>query len=284
MIVTVNAEFHHDVRRHLLLMMSQAGIPVPPEIAGDPFKVCVAYWNVRLKIIDPRPRRIHHSKELLGRALPERIRVGLHVLELRCASGTEIHLHLSDRAQRTHTHDWLLNQWGIHHLHVIPGGGPELLFVIVEPDDIRFVDIADHTAFTSLRLPEIVLKNWPQHLAPWRMSRVQRIRTPQLTSDEIRVALRAGVQPIVTLSDGYSYGPSGGGVTTAGGSSARAVDRACEVLNRATRLMREVERNAEEIANAMGVAELNLRYDLANDRIVETSSGHVIPVGTNRER
>lgn len=266
----VRANFWEDVRQHLLLVLAQAGIAVKPENRGDAHAVCVAYYNVIHKLIEPRPRPVLHSRELAARELPADVASGVRLIEALSIAGESLEAHLSDRAMRAHTHDWLRNNWGIHHLHPFAEKErDELLYVVVEPDSLYLLDVLGHDDMADVKLPEIVLQNWPQLLTP--MPGLKGGETP--TKEEIDTALRAGVQPIFPLSNGVMYAPRGGGVTTAGGSSVRAVDRTHRVLRLARDRERECREDAERIARTLSLAELHLRYDVMRDVVIETKTG-----------
>lgn len=95
------------------------------------------------------------------------------------------------------------------------------------------------------------------------------------TNEDVDAALRAGVQPLFPLSDGVVYFPSGGGVTTAGGSSSRAVDRAHRVLGLARDREQECRAGADRFAKALGLTELYLWYDVVRDVVIETVTGNI---------
>lgn len=164
---TVHANFWEDVRIHLLGVLTQAGISVKAESRGDAHAVCVAYHNVVHKLIVPRPRAVHCSRELTAKELAADVRNGVSLIEALSIAGESLEAHLSDRATRPHTHDWLRNNWGIHHLHPFAGKGRnELLYAVVEPDAMYFLDVLGHDDMANVKLPEIVLANWPQLLTP----------------------------------------------------------------------------------------------------------------------
>ena len=98
----------------------------------------------------------------------------------------------------------------------------ELLYALVEPDDLYLLDVRGHDAMAHVELLEIVLAQWPTLLTP-----LVGLRGPpdgkNPSAEELQDARRSGVQPLITLSDGQVYGPRGGGLTTARGSSAHAI-------------------------------------------------------------
>jgi hypothetical protein len=121
-----------------------------------------------------------------------------------------------------------------------------------------------------------VLANWPQLLRPLLgLKGTQDGKNP--TAEELQEARRNGVQPLLTLSDGLVYGPRGGGLTTARGSSAHAVSEADHVLGRAGHIEDNCRRLSGGMARELGVSELHLRYDPAAGTVTELRTGHVWP-------
>lgn len=270
--ITLDADFVNDVRLAALSELHQAGSHVDPKDIGDAFQVCRAYFNVLLKVISERPRHVHHSKELEARtpSLADTVQIGIRLIETLSIAGESLAAHQSDRAHRTGTHDWLLNDWGIHHLHLDPRrDSDDLLYVWVAPQDLYFLDVRGHAAMSDPALLEVVLANWPELLgAPMPIRGGEPISAAQY--DEAR---RSGVQPLSPLSNGKTYFPRGGGVTTARGSSARAVDRADDILSRVAHLEKQCREHAAQLAEGFGTSEMRLRYDWHTDEVVELGTG-----------
>jgi hypothetical protein len=65
--------------------------------------------------------------------------------------------------------DLLLNDWGIHHLHISTAVAADgfvnrndpLLFAMFEPEMAYLLDIGTHSSFVDQRLAEIAVENWP---------------------------------------------------------------------------------------------------------------------------
>lgn len=272
--ITVHADFQNDVRVHVLQLLTQAGVSLPKNQQSDPHRVCVAYFNVRHKVIEPRQRRVHRSRELNTRPFSSDVIAGVQLIEARSIAGESLEAHFSERAMRPHTHDWLLNDWGIHHLHVRPNRGDEVVYAWLEADDLYLVDVRGHQAMADVGLLEIVLANWPELLQLMPIFRIERGRGNP-SADELDSARRAGVQPLVTLSDGQVYAPRGGGLTTAGGSSARAISQADQVLAKASNIEAEFRKSSGGLAAAVNVSELDLSYDPAAGTVTELKTGQV---------
>jgi hypothetical protein len=139
-------------------------------------------------------------------------------------------------------------------------------------DTVYFIDVLGHDDMADICLPEIIRTNWPALLAP--IPEMKGGETP--TKEEIDSALRNGLQPLFPLSDGVVYAPMGGGVTSARGSSARAVSLTHRLLRRARDREKQCRGSADRIARAFGLTELRLRYDVHRDTVIELQTGSLV--------
>jgi hypothetical protein len=247
-------------------------------VRADPRLVSYAFFDIQRKVISRRVRPVYYSAELRGKcsALSPEVLVGVQLLETRSLAGELLEEHQSERARNARSKDWLLNDWGIHHLHLHQNrGSDELLYVCVEDDALYLIDIRGHGAMADIGLLEIVLRNWPALLdgcvAPWIIRREDDRSAPP--AEEIDRLRRGGVTTYVILSNGKAYLPRGGGVTTAGGFSTLAVMRAHALLKRVRALQVLCDRRARIIGRAIGSNEVRLRYDFASDQVIEVSTG-----------
>jgi hypothetical protein len=154
--------------------------------------------------------------------------------------------------------------------------GDELLYAMVEPDDLYLLDVRPHSAMADIDLLEIVLANWPSLLrqCPGLQGSADGASP---TAEELQDARRHGVQPLLALSDGRVYGPRGGGLTTARGSSAHAVSETGSDLRKARDLEEKCRTLSGGIACDLNLSELHLTYDPVACTITETKARHVWP-------
>jgi hypothetical protein len=119
----------------------------------------------------------------------------------------------------------LLNDWGIHHLHlsnvIRPDGfvertGP-LLFVIFTDKVAHIIDIAPHKVWTSQHFVEIAVRNWPDEELFLDLKGISPSRPP-MTADDYTKMRGAGVGTHIEV-DGKVYISKTFGITTAGTST-----------------------------------------------------------------
>lgn len=221
------------------------------------------WFNFRLRIIDPCPRRVHLS-DCFPKSLDAATSRALRSMAKAIERGDDINrfqsksLLYSDpsgtrRAERT---DFLWSDWGIHHLHIadhLPnhsaGFAPRsdyLLFVMVLLDDFLVIDVREHTEgsdlFSDEEFVRIVARNWPEVMKSFELKGILATGAT-LTSDERKQLRRSGVATPLEI-DGKVYIGPGLGITTA--STPLRVTKAKD------RLMEKICYLAELVADPSG--------------------------------
>jgi hypothetical protein len=166
----------------------------------------------------------------------------LHTIQAESLAGDNLNHRLTRQFWKADFDDFLLTDWNIQHLHIGPpnigpkglsGGMSELLYVMVLPDEIYFIDLLDHHAFAEQNLVEIVHTNWPEIIEPYRVRADLHFgRSP--TAEERAQARKAGLTMFLQVADGTIYRPMGGGQATSR-DSVRAVERADSLCNEVAR-------------------------------------------------
>ena len=169
------------------------------------------------------PRHILKSKNFS--CIPEH-RNALAEIEQLILDGGNLSPYLSRRIKKFNYNDLLLNDWGIHHLHLgtemDPDGfinrtdiGRPLLYCRFEGDCAYFIDILPHDGnWTSQKLITTIYDNWPELLSCF-FDGVTETET-RLSDEEIKELRRKRINYFITMNDGTTYSPLGGGSTFAG--------------------------------------------------------------------
>jgi hypothetical protein len=186
-----------------------------------------------------RPRRIWVADDF---HCPQALDPGWKVLQEKVVNGDDLGPHLSFRHSCLTNLDGLLNEWGVHHLHL--GTGPSfkdrsyigrtapLLFALITEDDFYAINVYPHGAWESTGILESLHRNWPQVINRYRIKGIQ----GEPLREEQRKRLRsANVQTATAVSDGTVYMAIGGGVAGSG-TSVEAVFRAARMLADVRRL------------------------------------------------
>lgn len=209
--------------------------------AMSPRHLLVLYLNWRDRLIVAQPRRVLKSaafdqNEIVRQRasvvsqMIDDIEKGVDLtkyLSRRVTSGFELPPKPGTKKLSRLNHlDLLLNDWGIHHLHVsttieadgfVERDGP-LLFVIFRPHKAYFIDVMGHEDFADDRLIRIVSDAWPDE---GLVSEVKGIILGGLKpySKGDRAALRSvGLSSFVQI-DGRVFSSSMGGISLRSGGT-----------------------------------------------------------------
>lgn len=219
----------------------------------DAHELLVIYRNWQERLIRPVPRRVHRSQALLANPLAGRAQNGpaLEQIARMLEIGVEVTPHLSRNVihgyqenvtgKKFHKDlDLMLNDWGVHHLHLsthieddgfVERTGP-LLFAFIKNHDAYLIDIMDHGNWVCRRIFETMVKEWPEAGLAHEVKGV--IGLAREVSEADHKTLRAGyVNTFVELGDKL-YMPSRG-ISTAGTSitATMAADQLIDTIDEA---------------------------------------------------
>ena len=228
MSVVVEADFQNDLRIHFLAELAKLGVSAPAP-ADDPVReTCFAYFSVLQRLIPAGARTAWKSRELEQRILTDEQQARLATIVAEIEAGLDLRPRLSRRIMRANYSDRLLNDWGIHHLHVGPredAYGPELLYVLMTARDAYLIDWKRHgdDCFGDAELMNILHRNWPDAIERFRAPGVvPGSLEPAGYSPSDRQKMRRHFTLCTQVEDGTVYVPLGGGTVACGGSALAA--------------------------------------------------------------
>lgn len=207
----------------------------------------LAYGNWLSRHVEPRPRTVHVSRELeqllAGHPDEESVRTVLREVERgddltpRLSKGT-VYLHEDKAVERGRARrrdlDLLLNDWGVHHLHLgahtpnkrFVQRSKNLLLISFLDDHAYAVTLLAHGGWADETILSILADNWPKDgvlLGP-----LSGIGLAERIPPESRLDLRnAGVSTMYEHHDGRIYVPRGM-MSTAGTSITLGLQKALE--------------------------------------------------------
>lgn len=286
--ISVEADFQDDLRVHCLAELTNLGVSLPKE-PSDVFAACAGYFNVLFRLIPQQPRHVFKSGALRRRRLTHRQRSRLGAIVREIEGGVDLRPRLSKNILKPDYNDKLLQDWGIHHLHVGPRNaahGAELLFVYVTEEYAYLIDwYAGHgvDSFADQALMQILHENWPDAIERERAhGYVPGSLEPASLTPTERQSLRAKFTLGTQMADGTIYLPIGGGTTLDGGSS-RVLGRVQYERQLAHNAQEWVTNNAVLVRDAIArktgtsVDALELRYLVGRPvRVQELRTGVVV--------
>ena len=226
-------DFLSDFTQAIISEFAQQGIYFPEH--ADPDHLASRYFEMRIRRIEPAPRKVHLSEEIhhsLGDLArnkdPDRSAKAWEawttVFYLRhlFESGETVIPYLTDRVNNTETTDDLLWDYKMHHLHLSRNVGKNdfveradwLLFAIVEEQDAFFVDVRPHKdperlLWVRQDLLAIVHSNWPELTSSRELygitgAKVTDIEKRELRRKNVNLAHEVGGRAIAPLGLGTS--------------------------------------------------------------------------------
>lgn len=125
------------------------------------------YFNYINRIVEPKIWRIKKSKNL---TIPLSLQQEFDLLEPHMTSGKNLIPFMSRKLKEPLFFDALLNDWGIHHLHLghefendgFVKRNKDVLFIKFWQDTAYMIGIGDHNAWSKKALLEEIDENWPE--------------------------------------------------------------------------------------------------------------------------
>jgi hypothetical protein len=200
-------------------------------------EVLRSYFNFTHKVIVQQPRIVLRSDSLSQKAEELGVSEILNGIERKFVSGEDINPCLSKKIFQLNDHDYLLNDWAIHHLHLSDSKIREtdyfnkrsglLLFCHVTPETVYFIDIREHGenyVFAQRDLLRVIRDNWADLNKKFQIGGEKMELYPKMDEKGITMLRKKGYMTFTQVDD-FAYMP-GQGSTSSGFSleAAREMD------------------------------------------------------------
>jgi hypothetical protein len=212
--------------------------------ATDIEQMLYQFFNIFMKKqVVAKPRSIFTSKELEQKKSNNPIWLqDFMVIVGKIENGDDINEHLSKLSVNAKYNDPMLNDWGIHHIHLSTtkktpsqkfyDRSAYLLLAFFQDDVTYLIEVLPHpdhqdkVFWSQKNIIEIINNNWGKLLENWQLKGV--VGTERNTSDIERSQLReVHINSPIQLGGQVFMGPGGG--TTAAGTSVE-VQMSCDNL------------------------------------------------------
>lgn len=211
-------DIFNDYNELVHIHLQNFGFTVLPSELRDSLRI---YFNYTNRIVDEKNWIIKKSNNLI---IPANLQDGFNLLESYLTEGKDIKPFMSRKLKDPLFFDALLNDWGIHHLHlgnIFANDGfvkrnKEVLFVKFWQDTAYMIAIGDHNAWSRKELLEELGKNWPDLLGLFELKGVIDI-SHNPSNEEINDLRKAGLNSAVEIN-GKFYSSIGGGYSISGES------------------------------------------------------------------
>ena len=177
----------------------------------------VRYFRISRRLISKKKRNVYISKSLI--VSPE-FKTSFNEIVRRLEKGEDIKPYQSRLTKKTEINDLLLNDWGIHHLHLgdtlesdaYIKRTAQLLYAMFIENAVYLIDILSHGQWTNTDLIQRMHDNWKEVMVKFKIV----ISPLSLSEDQRKILRNKHANAIVTVSDGTTYGPLGGGIMDSG--------------------------------------------------------------------
>lgn len=286
MAITITCDFHADWMVYLRAQLQAFGYD-PSRDSDEEVRHC--FFNLQKRLIQPAPRAVLKSAEFV---CPPTLIPGLHLVEGKITRGEDLRPHLSRLLKKSDFNDGMLNDWGIHHLHLGTTLEPDgfvkrsepVLFARFDRTTAYFVGMQPHGAWALQENVRILHRNWPNSIQHLRLIGAIAVAGPR-TDQDIKV-LRSKNTNSAVEADGVFYVALGGGIMSSG-LAVQAVIQSDRWSARIKELESDCRRDAhvfEEAARSNGhtlPAVISLRFEIHDDKalVVEPSTGLAFDLG-----
>lgn len=239
-------DLSRDLNYILQIEFKKLGYQTPRK---DTYDLLTALFNLQDKTVNVKRRSVHISKELRSKEIEKPFDDYLKQIRNRFKNGKDINPYLSVMSVKPYKKDLLLYDWGVHHLHLgnklnekgFIERSDYILFFVLKENDVYFIDVTKHkledkTEFSQQHLLEILKRNWPYLLEPFKAKGFT--VSSKKIDDKTHSLLRNSGTTIPVEVDGEIFVLVGGGISTAKTNLAHTRN-----INHIFRKIRELEDN-----------------------------------------
>lgn len=211
-------DFYSDWIAHLKTELTAFGYDTMQ--MQTPEAVAHTFLNLTKRLVRPIPRSVLRAQNF---SCPPDLVTGLTEVERKISAGEDLSPHLSKLLRNPTFNDPLLNDWGIHHVHLgttldsdgfVNRTGP-VLFARFDGTNAYLIDVLPHSSWSLQRLVKELHDNWPASINRYRLNRVIGLSTT-VSDKDVAVLRKGNVNTMVDLGGGIVYAPIGGGYSTSG--------------------------------------------------------------------
>lgn len=262
----IEMDFRSDWSNYQMKELKRMGYEIG---SLDTNEISLKYFNLLKRYISSVPRKIHFAQNF---ECPKSLKEGFNVLIRKIKHGEEINPNLSRNLKKIDYKDMLLNDWGIHHLHLgveIDDDGfvnrdrkktdsNYVLFVRFTDSDAYLIKIGKHGEWGDDSLVQLIHDSWPDTI---ESCKINGISTRKINNKQRQEARKAGSLTAISVEDGTVYYPIGMGYTTAG-TSIEALKSSDGMLDLIDSFEDSIKENINHIIKTFKKAELQIHEEL----------------------
>ena len=260
--MNLNIDFYKDWIDCIKKILDSYGYEINPNIKSE--DIAINYFNLKKRFVEATPRKIFTSKEF---SCPDELKEGLELVKKKIKNGDNISPHLSKKITNLDFNDQILNDWGIHHLHLgtkiykkgFVNRTNKILFVKFDKESAYLIDVKTHNSWEEQEIVRIIHKNWPELIKEYQVQGMNMKKG--FTDDEIKKFRENGITAAVKMDDGTTYILLGGGYSTSK-TSIEVVRIHDYVAKHIHKLEEHVKNNIKNFINAASAKGKNIGSNL----------------------
>ncbi|PID04579.1 MULTISPECIES: hypothetical protein [unclassified Sporosarcina] len=263
---------HINLVRDFGYFLSQQLQHLDVKVAPEDPNVHLKFFEINRRIIEKRPRMVFSAK---GFSYPSEISSRVELLIKKIHDGDSILPHLSRSYLKPNYHDALLNEWGIHHLHLgteVDSDGfvnrdrsnplnDYLLFLRITTSDAYLIKIGRHNEWTNKELFEVLHENWNDTISQYQIESGLTLTENEPNEVERYKLRKSGIFTLTSAKDGSIYFPIGGGYASSK-NSLKAVRESQYYLNYLTHIELSIKNNITQLIRSMKSININIENEL----------------------
>ena len=214
-------KFENDIVEKIHKIYDECEIEYDSSV-NDYETVMLQYISMLNRLIGPKKRRVHISRELMSRISgtaqeSKRLKGLIDDMKEKLENGDDVNGHLSKLIFKDmNKTDKMLDDWNIYHIHFCFGSpdvfdkvrkqSGDLLMAVILFDDAYFIDATNHSKddWFDVRYLKIIKDNWEQELL---IRHDDIIGVPNLDESvsDIKEFRNAGINSFIHKIDDYYY-------------------------------------------------------------------------------
>lgn len=279
-------DFENDLKNEITKVSLKLGIKINPNLDLD--NILSDYLTVRLKIIDPKIRKVKFNPAFFATINSNSKIKEIQSISRIASFGGDLNIFQSKKLFQTKFHDHLRNEWNIYHFHLsnkienktgFVKQVNELLFAYIDDEQIIFLGTDTHKEgiFADTKWIEVLHDYFPDVIIKFRDDTIFDVN-PKVNSVDRQILWNKGYSLGFTKIRDVVYHSPGLGRTTSGHSIEVSMT-ASEIMRWIYKLKEQLIDCEKELCNYLGISidKANFKIRIRDKiELVETFSNTIL--------
>lgn len=251
-------DFEADIIDEIQKLSAEMGFKVSKHKPWN--KMLTDYLTVRMKIIEPRPRKIDVNPDFILYGHPKEKEI-LKIMQM-AGKGDNLNRFQSKKLFQTNFHDHLQSEWNIYHFHLSLDNdtnsyfmkqGNLLLFAFIDDERIIFLGTDTHKdgIFADTKWIEVLHVHFPEAIDKYRDEKIKDV-FPEVNAVERQMLWNKGYTIALTKVKDVVYHSPGVGRSTTGRSLSVTLTTD-KIMRWVFKVKEQLNDSYDEICRAFGI-------------------------------